>query len=63
VEGYELTFLKSQLSGRWWMEVPFKPDDRHERHALLPCSYEDYELALQQEVPDRWLRALSRLNV
>ncbi len=63
IEGYELTFLKSQLSGRWWMEVPFKPDDRHERHALLPCSYDDYELALKQEVPDRWLRALSRLNV
>ena len=61
--GYELTFLKSDRSGRWWMEVPFKPDDRHERHALLPCTYEDYELATRQEVPDRWLKALNRLNV
>lgn len=61
--GYEMNFLKSLRSGRWWMEIPFKPDDETERHALLPCTYEDYEIAQKQEVPDRWLKAVSRLNV
>jgi formiminoglutamase len=61
--GYEMNFLKSLRSGRWWMEVPFRPDPETERHALLPCTYEDYEIAQKQEVPDRWLKAVSRLNV
>jgi arginase family enzyme len=62
-DGYEMNFLKSIRSGRWWMEIPFKPDDKEEIPALLPCSYADYEMALKQEVPDRWLRAYKRLNV
>lgn len=65
-DGYELSFLKSGRSGRWWMEVPYRIEDgpeQEERHALLPCSYEDYQLASRQEIPDRWLRALNRFNV
>lgn len=63
-ESHEMTFLKSTRSGRWWMEVPFQVSDEEEEHnAIFPCSYEDYEAALKQEVPDRWLRAMHRLNV
>lgn len=60
---YDMCFLKSRRSGRWWMEVPFHVDPESEQRALLPCSYQDYETALRQEVPDRWLKAMHRLKV
>jgi formiminoglutamase len=61
--GDELVFYKSPLSDRWWMDVPY-PDAKkkeYERHHLVPCSYEDYETALKQEMPDRWWRTFQKL--
>ncbi|GAB3355484.1 formimidoylglutamase [Arachidicoccus ginsenosidivorans] len=48
----ETTFLQSKKTGRWWMTLP---DGQ-----LLPCSYTDYILATQNEIPERWLRAIER---
>ncbi len=50
VEG---TFLKSKRTARWWMEMP--------DGTFLPCSYNDYLIATQNEMPERWLREQERL--
>lgn len=59
---YDLTFWKSMKSGRWWVEVPFVVQERFERHQLVPCSYEDYENAIRNDVPEKWLRIFHKLS-
>jgi len=59
---YQLTFWRSEKSGRWWMQVPVKSKSKYQRHRLVPCSYNDYLLACKNELPDRLLRALRRFN-
>ena len=60
----EIIFYKSLKSDRWWMEVPYPPDKRLrvQRHCLVPCSYADYEVALTEEVPDRWWQTFQKLG-
>jgi len=61
---YEINFYKSKKSDRWWMEIPYPPhkDARFERHTLIPCSYKDYEMATQNEIPDRWWQTYQKLS-
>jgi len=59
---YQLTFWKSQRSGRWWMQVPVKTEAPYQRHRLIPCSYNDYKLACQEELPQRLLNAYKRFS-
>jgi formiminoglutamase len=59
---YSIVFWKSQKSGRWWMQVPGKAGKKYQRHHLVPCSYNDYRLACQEELPDRLLNAMRRLQ-
>ncbi|MCC5916823.1 MAG: formimidoylglutamase [Cryomorphaceae bacterium] len=63
-EGYELIFYKSDKSGRWWIEAPIEMASiiQHERHRLIPCNVEDYDLAMQGEIPQVWWNALKRLD-
>lgn len=60
---HELVFYKSNKSDRWWMEVPYQTgqNSKYERHHLVPCSYADYELALRDEMPDRWWKTYQKL--
>jgi len=59
----ELVFFKSKKSDRWWMEVDCSATvkAKYERHYLIPCSYDDYEKALSDDVPERWLQAYQKL--
>ena len=59
IEKDELIFYKSLKTSRWWIEIPFLPDvsNKLKKHTLLPCSYEDYERAMQNEIPERWYKA------
>lgn len=59
---HQLTFWKSTRTGRWWMQVPATPKKKHQRHYLIPCSFQDYQAACQDELPDRLIQALSRLG-
>ncbi|PHN03329.1 arginase family protein [Flavilitoribacter nigricans] len=59
---YQLTFWKSNKSGRWWMQIPVKTNKKLQRHRLIPCSYNDYKKASQDELPERLLRALQRFD-
>ena len=58
-----LVFYKSKKSDRWWMDVPVKKNFKnvYERHHLVPCSYNDYEVACQDDIPDRWWQAYQKL--
>ncbi len=57
-----LNFYKSDKSGRWWMEINLISNNKHKRHALIPCSYVDYEQALKGKIPQRWYKALQKLT-
>lgn len=48
----QATFLQSKKTGRWWMELP---DKRY-----IACSYNDYLVACNNDIPERWLRAMER---
>lgn len=53
----ELTFWKSKKSDRWWMQINNLEDDENKRPYLAPCSYADYQLACNSELPDKWIKA------
>jgi len=55
-DGEELFFLKSKKTDRWWIEIPLKnpANKKYIRHHFVPCSYDDYQTALNKEIPDRW---------
>jgi len=59
----QLVFYKSKKSDRWWMDVPVKKNFKsiYERHHLVPCSYNDYEVACKDDIPDRWWQAYQKL--
>ena len=60
---YEIVFYKSKKSDRWWMEVPCPTAmDKYERHHLVPCSYNDYQAACREEMPDRWWQAYQKFS-
>jgi formiminoglutamase len=63
-EKYEINFYKSKKSDRWWMEIPYPPHKglKFERHTLIPCSHKDYELAVNNEIPDRWWQTYQKLS-
>ena len=63
-EGQEnLIFLCHKISGKWWMDMSFmKADDnRFERHHFIPCSKEDYNQAMRNELPDKWWQFYQKL--
>tara|TARA_R110001592_G_scaffold32788_16_gene114541 strand:+ start:1524 stop:2687 length:1164 start_codon:yes stop_codon:yes gene_type:complete len=59
----ELVFYKSDKSERWWMDVPYPSHKKikYERHLLVPCSYQDYQTACSNEMPDRWWQTFQKL--
>lgn len=51
----EITFYKSKVSDRWWMEVPCQGlQSKYERQFLVPCSYSDYQDACNEILPEKW---------
>ena len=59
----DLVFLKSKKSERWWMEVQTdtKFMNKYKRHQYVPCSYQDYQNALNHDIPDRWWKVQQKL--
>jgi arginase family enzyme len=48
----DTTFLQSKRTGRWWMQLP---DEK-----FIACSKVDYLIASNNEIPERWMRAVER---
>ena len=65
IDDEELSFYKSHLSGRWWIEIPIIPNlnNKLKRHALLPCTHQDYLDACNQVIPERWWKAYKKTIV
>jgi len=53
-----ITFYKSPNTERWWFEIPYK----NKKIKIVSCSYEDYEKATKNEIPERWWFFFQKLN-
>jgi len=63
VEPETISFYKSKLTEKWWMEVNYPiPNSRYSRNTIVPCSYADYQTATKGELPERYINALSRIS-
>jgi arginase family enzyme len=49
----DTAFYKSKRTNRWWMRLP--------DGTMIPCTYNDYMTACNNEIPERWLRRQERL--
>jgi len=56
-----LTFYKSKRSEKWWLEIPHQDQDKFDRNTIIPCSYQDYQMAQSGEIPERWINAQLKL--
>ncbi|HIE45373.1 MAG TPA: arginase, partial [Flavobacteriaceae bacterium] len=54
-----INFYKSNKSNRWWMEIP---DNKFKKETLIPCTYEDYVQASNQNIPNRWWKTVKKLT-
>jgi formiminoglutamase len=57
VEPEILTFFKSKVTERWWMEVP---NPNGGRIAVVPCTYADYQTATKGDLPERYISTISK---
>lgn len=57
----DFVFLKSKKSDRWWMKILYDKNE-FKKHLLVPCTYKDYLTALNNEIPERWMREWVRLT-
>lgn len=60
----EIEFLKSIKTDRWWMNVPRsgKKANRFKRHELVPCSYEDYIEACEENIPYLYVKIHEKMK-
>jgi len=62
VEPETLTFYKSKVTEKWWMEITYhRPGARYARNNIVPCSYADYQTATKGEVPERYINTLAKI--
>ena len=53
LEDYDdIIFLNHKTTGKWWMEI-----SEH----FIPCSKIDYDMAMRNELPDRWWQFYQKL--
>lgn len=57
--GEDLIFYKSQETSRWWIEIP---STKYNSNVIMACTYDDYQKASAQELPDRWWRTYQKIN-
>ena len=62
-DSQDVVFLCHKISGKWWMDMSFLQNDdkRYERHHFIPCSKEDYDQAMRNELPDKWWQFYQKL--
>jgi len=57
----KLVFYKSEKTERWWAEVPSFSSDIN-KQILISCTNDDYILASNGDVPERWLKFFQKIN-
>ncbi|MDX1902730.1 MAG: formimidoylglutamase [Thermonemataceae bacterium] len=55
----EMIFYKQVASNQWWVEVPY--NQIRSNPVIIACSYQDYLLATEGIIPDRWLNTHAKL--
>ena len=62
-DNQDVVFLCHKITGKWWMDMSFLQNDdkRYERHHFIPCSKEDYDQAMRNELPDKWWQFYQKL--
>ena len=62
-DSQDVVFLCHKITGKWWMDMSFLQNDdkRYERHHFIPCSKEDYDQAMRNELPDKWWQFYQKL--
>ncbi|MDG3584091.1 MULTISPECIES: formimidoylglutamase [Galbibacter] len=65
LDDMDICFFKSNISGRWWIEVPQieNLNNKLKRHTLLPCTHKEYLEASNGVVPERWWKAYKKMLV
>ena len=62
-EPSSISFYKSKMSEKWWMEVPYpQGKEKFARNSIIPCSYADYLAATKGDVPERYISTLAKLG-
>lgn len=64
LEDYDdIIFLCHKATGKWWLDLSFrsKNQEKYERHHFIPCSKSDYDMAMRNELPDRWWQFYQKL--
>jgi formiminoglutamase len=56
---HELTFYKSLVTNRWWMEVP---EIKTGKSYPIACTQDEYQQASNHDIPDLWWRTFQRIN-
>ncbi|HPV57467.1 MAG TPA: hypothetical protein PKW61_10100, partial [Tenuifilaceae bacterium] len=59
--GVDLVFYRNELSDNWWFELPAVK--KLDKKLTVPCSPNDYMIASKQDVPERWLRFLQKVQL
>lgn len=57
---HDMVFFRSNISQRWWMEIPKKGNMINSLY--IPCTYSDYQNACNQDIPDRWWHYYQQFN-
>ena len=57
VDDQDFKFMESELSQKWWVEIP---NNNFNKKSLIPCSKKDYSDACNQKLSERILLSLKR---
>lgn len=57
-----IKFFKSKMNEKWWMEIPTpSSNNKYHRNCIVPCSYKDYEMANNGELPSRYVQMHAKM--
>jgi len=61
VDEYELVFYQNKITSRWWIEIIGEgSNNKLKQNTLLPCTLDDYEVAKNGMIPERWFKAIKK---
>ena len=61
VDEYELVFYQNKITSRWWIEIIGDgSNNKLKQKTLLPCTLDDYEVAKNGMIPERWFKAIKK---
>lgn len=58
----KIIFYKNPKTDRWWLEVPYPKQSKYQKSIIVACTYQDYQCACNQDLPDRWWRTYHKIS-